>query len=295
MQKIISEFISSNERPLIVLLGPTASGKTGASIELAKDFNGEIISADSRQVYRHMDIGTAKITLQERQGVPHHLLDVVDPDQRFTLNDFKSHAEKMIDEIFKKGKIPIMVGGTGLYIEAITQNFSLPPENPDVRAQLYKELEEVGAEELHARLAKVDPQSATKFHFNNSRYIIRALEVAMTTGSAKKDTTAPPKYDVIKVGYQWEREKLYKRINARAEEQIKNGLFEETAKLLKMGYDPSLPSMSSLGYRESIQYLNEELSREEALAAIQQNCRNYARKQLTWFKKDGKIRWTVKS
>ncbi|PIQ77348.1 tRNA (adenosine(37)-N6)-dimethylallyltransferase MiaA [Candidatus Peregrinibacteria bacterium CG11_big_fil_rev_8_21_14_0_20_46_8] len=287
----IAAHIAAHARPLLVILGPTASGKTGSSIELAQRFNGEIISADSRQVYRHMDIGTAKITEEERAGVPHHLLDVVDPDARFTVSDFKRMAEAAADTILARGKVPILVGGTGLYIDVVTRNFVLAPENPEIRARLQRELDQEGPEALHARLAEMDPDSAAKFHPNNTRYVVRALEIAMTSGSAKRDEMRPPKYDVLKVGYVWEREKLYERIDARAEKQVEHGLFDETAQLLAMGYSRQLPSMSSLGYRESLEFLDGEITREQALALIQKNCRNYARRQMTWFKRYDDILW----
>lgn len=295
LENLVSEFLKTTagaqQKSLLVLLGPTASGKTALSIELAKKFNGEIISADSRQVYRHMDIGTDKIPLDKREGVPHHLIDVVDPDERFTVADFKRAAEEKIEEILARGHLPMLVGGTGLYIRAITKNFAIPKEDKVLRAKLMAELSKFGKEALHDKLKKLDPAGAAKIHANNVPYVIRALEIVMATGKPKDDQKNPPRYSCLQIGLKWPREKLFERIDGRADDQIKRGLIEETKRLLAMGYSRELPSMSGLGYREIISYLDGKITLDAAKELIQKNTRNYAKRQLTWFKKDDEIVW----
>lgn len=307
--RLISNFLDrppSGKPKIVVLLGATASGKTALSIDLAQAFKGEVISADSRQVYRYMDIGTDKILLEKKlsieepykidglfhKGIRHHLIDVVNPDERFTVADFKEKSEKSITEIIARGNLPFVVGGTGLYIRALTENFSIPKENPEIRKRLYKELEAYGAKSLHLRLEKIDPASAKKIHFNNHPYVIRALEIFELTGKAKSQLTSDPLYDVLKIGLHWPREIMFERINIRAHEQIyKNGLIEETQSLLARGYNQSLSSMSSLGYREIMGYLHNEFTLEKAEEFLKQNTRNFAKRQLTWFSKEQKVIW----
>lgn len=287
----LKKCLNNNQKPLLVLLGPTASGKTALSLEVAKKFNCEIISADSRQVYKYMDIGTDKILPTSRKGIPHYLIDVADPRERFTVADFKHLAEEKIEEILGRGKIPFIVGGTGLYIDVLTKNFSLPPENKRLRAQLEKELKKYGKAALYKKLKKLDSKNAAKIHPNNARYVIRAIEIFMATKSPKNDKRAEPKYEILQFGLNWPREKLFERIEMRVDAQLKKELIEETKLLLKMGYDKILPSMTSLGYKEIIKYLNGELTLEETAELLKKNTRNYAKRQITWFKRDKNIIW----
>lgn len=296
--------------PIIVLLGPTASGKTALSIELCKAFNGEVISADSRQVYREMDIGTDKIAVTEQRlteggaprfddetglfhdGIRHHLIDVINPDERFTVADFKKSCERLVPEITARGKVAFIVGGTGLYIRATTENFLIPDEDPTIKERLYSELKTLGAEALHKRLSQVDPEAAAKIHFNNHPYVVRALEIFELTGKPKSEHKSECPFAVLKIGLSWPREVMFERINKRAQEQLtKNGLIAETQKLLDHGYGEELSSMSSLGYREVIAHLKGQLTLPQTIELLQQNTRNYGKRQLTWFKKEPNVTW----
>lgn len=296
INSLISDFLNkcrlqTPAKPLLVLLGPTASGKTALSLEIAKQFGGEIISADSRQVYKYMDIGTDKIPPEAQQGIPHYLIDIVEPDERFTVADFKKLAVEKIEEIEKCGKLSMLVGGTGLYIRSITQNFAIPLENPLLRQQLLKELEEKGPQALHEKLAQLDPENAAKISPNNAPYIVRALEIFMTTGKPKIDRKTPSPYQILQIGLNPLREILFKRIEKRVDEQINRGLTDEVKKLLQMGYPKDLPSMRTLGYREIVQYLEGKISLEQAVELIKQNTRNFAKHQMVWFKKDEDVVW----
>jgi tRNA dimethylallyltransferase len=292
--KLVEDFVNSpSEKKIIVILGPTASGKTSLSINIARQFNGEVISTDSRQVYRFMDIGTAKIKPKETEGIKHYMIDVVNPDQQFTLADFVDQAKKAIDEIHKKGKIPIITGGTGLYIRAICDNYKIPRIEPDyaLRQKLQEEVAQHGSEYIHDKLKKIDPETAEKIHPNNTRYVIRAIEINKAIGDKKQDLKEKPIYDVLKIGITMDREKLYDRINRRVYDQIDEGLVNETKTLLQKGYSEKLPSMSSLGYPEMLKYINGELMLEEAIELLQINTRHYAKRQLTWFSKEKDIYW----
>jgi len=293
VQNLCADFLANRSTSLgfIVLLGPTAAGKTALSIELAKKFGGEIISADSRQVYISMDIGTDKIPVERREGIPHYLFDLALPSERFTVADFKKLAEERIEAILARGRVPFVVGGTGLYIRAITENFSLPPENPELRKKLHDELAKFGSAALHEKLAKLDPQSAAKIHPQNARYIIRALEIIMTTGKPKNDASGRPRWRVLKIGLNPTREILFERIHQRVEKQFERGLIEETKKLLAMGYSKELPAMSSLGYREVMEYIEGKLSLEDTKELLKQNTRNFAKRQMVWFKRDKGVVW----
>ncbi|MBI2638279.1 tRNA (adenosine(37)-N6)-dimethylallyltransferase MiaA [Candidatus Peregrinibacteria bacterium] len=295
LRNLIKKFIEQQKTgmasPLLVVLGPTASGKTALSIEIAQQFGGEIISADSRQVYRHMNIGTDKISVEARHGVPHHLLDVADPDERFTVADFKAQAEMAIDDILARGKLPILTGGTGLYIRAITENFDIPAENREVRAQLIEELEKIGPDALYEKLKKLDPGSAAKIHPKNPRYVVRALEICMTTGHPKSDAKKTPKYQCLQIGLSWPREALFERIHRRIDEQIEHGLIDETKQLLSLGYSKNLPSMNTLGYKEIVAHLDGMMTLAEATEELKQNTRNFAKRQMTWFKRDQGVIW----
>lgn len=291
IQNFINEAYKNGDKPLVVVLGPTASGKTALSLDIAKKFDGEVVSADSRQIYKFMDIGTDKIMPKDQKGIPHHMIDLILPDERFTLTDYKTQASIVINDILKRGKIPLLVGGTGLYIRSITQNYDIPEgENPEIRQKLYEELEAKGEEFMHEKLKKLDPVSAEKIHPHNHRYLIRALEINMTRGK-KIDKKRKPEFACMQIGIKWEREKLYERISKRVDLQIERGLIKEVEKLLDMGYSPKLPSMTSLGYQEIIQFLEKKITLEEAIELIKRNTRNYSKRQLTWFRRDENIDW----
>ncbi len=291
IEKFLKESNKKRLPPLLVILGATASGKTDLSIKIAQKYDGEVISSDSRQIYKYMDIGTAKIMSEEMDGVPHYMLDIVEPDQEFTLADFVDKAKEHIKDIHKREKLPILIGGTGLYIRAICENYNIPRVAPNekLREKLRKEIKKKGGEYIYEKLKKLDPEVAKKIHPNNHRYVIRAIEVAESGQKMRKKSD--PEYHVLKLGIDWPREKLYERINKRAEIQVKNGLIEETRGLLDKGYDLSLSSMSSLGYPEIISYIKGERTLEEALGWLQKNTRNYAKRQITWFRKEPDVIW----
>jgi len=294
VRRFLIEAENSHKDPLIVVLGPTASGKTAFSLRLALEIGGEIISADSRQIYREMDIGTDKISAPIREKIRHHMIDVRDPDQAYSLADFQRDTKIAIADIHRRKKIPILVGGTGLYISSIVQNYQLPeaPPDPNIRAELEKELEKEGQEHLYKMLYELDPLAASKIHPNNHRYLIRALEINLSTQKnveeQKRRGECP--YEVFQIGIDWESEVLFDRINGRVEEQRTSGLIEETQKLYER-YDKKLPSMTGLGYKQIIQYLDGEFSLDEALELLKKETREYARRQRTWFKRDHSIFW----
>ncbi len=283
---------------IIVVLGPTASGKTDMGLFLAKKFNGEIISADSRQIYKEMDIGTAKPKgrfIKDKKtyivdGIPHYLMDILSPKKKFSLADFKNFAVDSINDILSRNKLPIIVGGTGLYIWALVDNLDIPSVEPDYR--LRKKLEKKKLPELVKLLGKIDPATAKKIDLKNPRRVLRALEVAMLSGSSflKQQTKSKPVYKVLQIGLDLPREELYERINVRVDEQIKSGLVEEIKKLVKK-YDRSLPSMSSIGYKQIGSYLREEAPLAEAVEVLKRDTRRYAKRQETWFKRDKRIKW----
>ncbi len=282
-----------NKKPIIVILGPTASGKTALSLRIAKMFDGEIISTDSRQVYKYMDIGTDKIMPAQREGVPHHLLDFVEPDEDFTLADFKRIALKTIAEIYSRGHMPMLVGGTGLYINAIIQNYEIPsvPPNLKLRQEYTEYAKKHGVEALHKLLQEKDPQAAARIHPNNIRYVIRALEINIAGGIQKIDTKGLSSFSPFIIGIEWPREELYARINLRVDNQVKRGLLQEFKMLIDKGFKPDLPSMSSLGYKELLPFLRGQSELEPALEEIKKNTRNYAKRQITWFKQYKDIHW----
>lgn len=289
MSQTIQYFLQASHRSLITIIGPTASGKSARAVELAKKYNGEVISADSRQIYRYMDIGTAKISRDEMEGIPHHLLSIIDPDQDFTVVDFQERVTKIINDIHKRGKIPILAGGTGLYIDSIIKGLRVPelPADPEFRAECLKIIEKEGPEVLHQRLARIDPLGAAKIHPNNTHHLIRALEVAEKSGKSKFELASSSEvpYDIQMIEMQIERAELYDRINQRVLQMFENGIVEETKKLLEMGYSKDLSSMTSIGYRDIAEMLEGKMTREEVIAKIQQKTRNYAKRQGTWFRR----------
>lgn len=325
---------------IIVVLGPTASGKTDLGLDLAKKFNGEIINADSRQVYKEMDIGTAKPAgewqplltslacpplegkgegrrvgdssvamlsqndgrwISEQvgndklkayvvDGVPHYLMDMVMPNEEFTLADFKEQAEEIIKDILSRGKLPIIVGGTGLYVWSLVDNLEMPKVAPDNK--LRAELEKKSLPELVEMLEKEDPESAQVIDLKNPRRVLRALEVSLSSGESFKNQQkkGQPLYDALQIGINWPREVLYDRINKRVDKQMEDGLLEETTQLAKK-YDWNLPSMSGIGYKQMGYFLRGEMGLPEAIEVLKRDTRRYAKRQITWFKRDKRINW----
>ncbi len=280
----------SKHNKLIIILGPTASGKSSLAVCLAKQFNGEIISADSRQVYREMDIGTAKISEKGMADIPHYLIDIIRPDQPFTLAQFKKRAVKKINESQEKGKLPFLVGGTGLYIQTIADNLKIPRVKPDKK--LRERLEGKTSQQLYRQLKKIDPKALAEININNKRRIIRALEVCLLTGKpfSRQKEKGQPLFDICQIGINLNREKLDKRISQRIEEMLAQGLIEEVQRLAKK-YSSTLPSLSGIGYQEIISYLNNEITLEQAKELIKVHTRQYARRQISWFKRDSRVHW----
>jgi len=282
--------------PLVVIVGPTAVGKTELTIQLAERLGGEIVSADSRLFYRRMDIGTAKPTPEERGRVPHHLIDVADPDETWSLTLFQRAARQAIAEIHAHGRLSILVGGTGQYVRAITEGWQVPPQKPDhrLRERLEVWAEQIGNKGLHERLAVVDAEAAAKIDHRNLRRTIRALEVVLRTGrrfSAQRRRGEPP-YEVLQIGLNRPRSELYQRIDARIEAMFAAGLVNEVRGLLEAGYAPDLPSFSAIGYRQVIDHLRGEYSLEEAVRRMKRLTRQFVRRQANWFKADDpQIHW----
>lgn len=281
---------------IIVILGPTASGKTDMALRLAKKFDGEIVSADSRQIYKKMNIGTAKPEGEWVKdayvvdGIPHHLMDVIDPGESFSLADYKALATASINDILSRKKLPIIVGGTGLYIRALVDNLDIPKIEPN--KELRKQLARKKLPELAAMLVKMDPAMAKKIDLQNPRRVLRALEVFILSGESflAQSTKSNPIYDVLEIGIDLPREELFARIDARVDKQIEDGLVEETKKLAKK-YSWDLPSMSGIGYKQIGFYLRGEAALDEAIRLLKRDTRRYAKRQMTWFRSDKKIKW----
>lgn len=279
-------------KPLIVLTGPTAVGKTELSLKIAKQINAEIVSADSMQVYKYMDIGTAKPSPEERKAIPHHLIDVVEPDQEFSVADYQRLFQQTVASIYAGGKLPLVTGGTGLYIRACIQGFDLEPGGPlpSLRRELKEQIEKHGSHYLYQRLVDVDSEAAAKIHPNDQRRVVRALEVFLSTGvpisKLQRNRSSNFKYKVIYIFLNRNRDELYHRIELRVEQMIADGLVDEVQSLLKKGFSPQLKPMQSLGYKQICRYLFQECSLEEAIASIKQETRRYAKRQLTWFRKE---------
>ena len=282
--------------PLVAVVGPTASGKTGLGIAIAKYYGGEVVSADSMQIYRTMDIATAKPTLEEMDGVPHHLIDFWDPDQPFSLAEYIELAKKAIDDIHSRGKLPVLVGGTGLYVNTLLDNITLGESGGDetLRSELLREAEEKGNGYLLAKLHSFDPETAENLHENNLLRIVRAIEVYRLTGTTMSEWVrrsrgqeSPYRFCMIGLNYK-DRQNLYDRINLRVDEMMKAGLLEEAKAVLGA---PLETSAQAIGYKELKPYLEGELPLEVCVEKLKQSTRRYAKRQLTWFRRDGRIHW----
>lgn len=290
------------KKPLIILTGPTAVGKTKASIGLAKALNGEIISADSMQVYKYMDIGSAKIKAEEMQGVKHYLVDELEPDEEFHVVRFQQMAKDAMKEIYAKGKVPIVVGGTGFYIQALLYDINFTESNEDTayRGELEKAALEYGAEYLHDMLKEVDPASADAIHANNVKRVIRALEFYKLTGQKisehnEKERAKESPYDFCYFVLNDERQNLYNRIDIRIDQMLEEGLLEEVTALKNKGYTKDMVSMQGLGYKEILDYLNGECTLEEAIYILKRDTRHFAKRQLTWFRRERDVIWIDKN
>ncbi|GFN37138.1 tRNA (adenosine(37)-N6)-dimethylallyltransferase MiaA [Tepidimicrobium xylanilyticum] len=286
------------KKNLLAIVGPTAIGKTTLSIDLAQKINGEIISADSMQIYKYMNIGTAKVKKEEMENIPHYLIDIVYPDEEFTVADYKKCAEKCICEINKRGKIPIVVGGSGLYLNSLVYdlNFSKVKPNEEFRRK-YNELADIyGNQYIFDELYNVDQATAKRINSNDRKRIIRALEIYYETGKPmsnynlnfRKETD---KYNLAMIGLTTDRATLYNQINRRVDQMIQEGLIDEVKNLLSMGYDKNLVSMQAIGYKEIVEYLEGNMNLNEAIEILKRNTRRFAKRQLTWFKRDKRIHW----
>jgi tRNA dimethylallyltransferase len=282
---------------VVVISGPTASGKSSLGVDLALALKGEIISADSMQVYRGMDVGTAKPTPEEQKGIPHHLLDVVDPDEEFNAATYNSMAIPKINEIGSRGSYCFVVGGTGLYIKGLLDGlFESPPADMELRESLSRECDSDGCAVLYERLAKLDPESADKIHPNDRVRIMRALEIIHLTGRSFSALTREHAFggrnlNALKLCLKVDREELYDRIDKRSLSMVENGLVEETESLLRKGYSPDLKPMKAIGYRHMITYLKGDWSLDKAISELQKDTRRYAKRQLTWFRADPEVTW----
>lgn len=283
-------------KKVVAIVGPTAVGKTSLSIELAKTFSAEVISGDSMQVYRCMDIGTGKATAEEIGDIPHYMLDIKDPDENFSVAEFKEHVQGHIDDISKRGKLPIIVGGTGLYIQSVLYDYDFTERKRDT--ELTKRLERFvhdnGVTALYEKLQQIDPEQAGKIHPNNYRRVIRALEVYETTGLTMSEYHAQqqtePLYDYLIIGLEMDRAVLYEKISERVDEMIDEGLIDEVKHLYEAGLENS-QAMKAIGYKEIIPYLTGELSKEESIQLLKRNTRRYAKRQFTWFKNKMNVEW----
>ena len=286
-----------NKPTVIVIAGPTASGKSSLAVELAKKINGEIISADSMQIYKDMNIGTAKITEEEQQGIKHYMLDFVSPNERYSVSSYKKQAEKCIEEIINKGKTPIVCGGTGLYIDSLIYNIEFLEEKIDetYRNKLNQIAENEGLEKLYNMAMEIDPQAMEKISKNDQKRIIRVLEIYHKTGKTKTEQDIESrknetKYDYKVFAINMDREILYDRINKRVDKMLNQGLIDEVKSILQK-YDEFPTAMQGLGYKEVVSYLNNDLSKEEMIEKLKMETRRYAKRQLTWFRKNKETHW----
>lgn len=279
--------------PLLVILGPTAVGKTNIAIKVAHQLNGEIISADSMQVYRHLNIGTAKPSLTEREGVPHHLMDIVDPGENYNVVRFQSKVKQLIPAIVGRGHLPMLVGGTGLYISAVVDNYNFSHDgpNPLLRRQLTARAVKLGSQTLHRELSQVDPAAAKKIQRTDTRRLVRALEVSASGQQFSASKHGPPLYRVVQIGLTRKRTKLYEAVNQRVEQMFDRGLVEEAKWILQLDLPPNLPVLQALGYKEIFPYLQGEVSIDEAKDNLKRQTRRFVKRQLTWFRRDERIIW----
>jgi tRNA dimethylallyltransferase len=281
---------------LIVIVGPTGVGKSSLAVRLCEESAGEVISADSRQIYKGMDIGTAKPTAEERRRVPHHLVDLIEPDESFTLVQYQEKAYEAIDEVLSRGRVPFLVGGTGLYVKAVVEGFSVPRAKPNMarRRALLQEARERGAEALYARLREVDPVAAARIDLQNVRRVVRALEVYEATGQpiSRLQRKEPPPYQIFKMGLTMERRALYRRIDERVDRMMEVGLLEELKRLVEKGYSYDLSAMSGLGYKQLGLYLRDEIDLAEAVRMMKSETHRFVRQQYKWFRLDDEtINW----
>lgn len=285
----------NEKRPLVALLGPTAVGKTALSLALAQRFQGEIVSADSRLIYKTMDIGTAKPTLAEQTIVPHHLIDLCWPNEPLSVAEYQRFAYATIDDIHARAHIPFLVGGTSLYVRAVVEGLMIPevPPNPQLRAELEEELAVKGREALFERLQMLDPATAAVIDALNPRRLLRALEIVITTGRSKVELEGsnPPPYNILQIGLMRPREELYERIDQRVVQMVEDGLVAETQRLMDAGYAPILPAMTSLGYREMSAYLRGEMSLVAAIERVQLETHRFVRHQMTSLRKMTEVEW----
>ena len=284
---------------ILVIVGPTASGKTRMAVELAQRHNGEVISADSMQIYRTMDIGTAKPTKEEMGGIPHHMIDVADPEEDFSVARYVEMAARCVDDVLERGKLPIVAGGTGLYIDSLLSGRTFAPFSPDsaLRGELERELEEKGGQAMLEALAQVDPEAAQRLHPNDHKRIIRALEVYRSTGKTitqhNRETQAiPPRYNALTIGLAFQdRQAMWRRIDQRVDEMVAAGPEDEVRRLLTSGISPKCTAMQAIGYKEFTQALSGEMTWQEAADVVKLRSRQYAKRQLTWFGRNPNTRW----
>ena len=284
--------------PLLVIVGPTAVGKTAVAVECCLALGGEIVSADSMQVYRHMNVGTAKPTAEELRGVPHHCIDVVESDEDYSVARYKADAEGAIADIHARGKLPVLCGGTGLYVKAVLYGLDLPivAADWDLRRRLEDEAQRLGPEQFHERLRQVDPTAAARIHPNNVRRVVRALEVYMLTGRPmssyhRLDHALSPQYNVLAFGLTMPRAALYRRIDARVDDMMRRGLLDEVRWLLEHGYSENLVSMKGLGYHQLAPCVRGEVDCDTAVQLLKRDTRHYARRQFTWFRAEPVLQW----
>ncbi len=285
---------------IVCVVGPTASGKTGYAIELAKERNGEIVSCDSMQIYKYMNIGTAKATEAEQAEVPHHMIDFVHPDTDYSVADFAADAKRCIDDILSRGKLPVLCGGTGLYIDAITKGIEFSEQKRDdaLREELWQTAERDGVEAVHRLLAELDPEEAEKVHPNNIKRVIRAIEICKTTGITKteadRQAVSGSPYNAEFFGLSMEREVLYDRINRRVDIMMEQGLLREVEGLLEMNIRRNSTAMQAIGYKELVEYIDGKCLLCDAVETIKQESRRYAKRQMTWFKRNKDIVWVTR-
>ena len=284
---------------ILAIAGPTASGKTALSIEMAKRYNGEIVSCDSMQIYKFMDIGTAKPTKEEMDGIPHYMIDEISPDESFSVVQYVERARGYIDDILSRGKLPVLVGGTGLYLDSVINNtkFSDGESDEEYRNELYALAEKEGNGAVHKLLQEIDKESAEKIHENNLRRVIRALEIYKTTGKTMTqvnlESVQEPLYDSLIIGLDVERQMLYERINRRVHIMISDGLLNEVREIMKMGINKDTTAMQAIGYKELVSYFEGHCTLDEAIEKIKQESRRYAKRQMTWLRRNEKINWIV--